>query len=115
MTANPLQEAPNWMMKPATTAKCHTTSTAPSALAFLASPQTPGLPLAPLNLLLHNIDTMMYYFDNDLYYNCAPISLPGDCKDMAKSWYASPYSSWELMSAPHTLSTQSGGRMTMHN
>ncbi len=27
---------------------------------------------------------MMYYFDTDIYYNCQPISHPGDCKDMAK-------------------------------
>ena len=36
------------------------------------------------NLLLYNINAMMYYFDTDYYYNCAPVSLPGDRKDMAK-------------------------------
>jgi hypothetical protein len=36
------------------------------------------------NLLLHDIDAMMYYFDTDINYNCQPISHPGDCKDMAK-------------------------------
>ena len=35
------------------------------------------------NLLLHNLDVMMYYFDTDIYYKNAPISLPGDLKDMA--------------------------------
>jgi hypothetical protein len=36
------------------------------------------------NLLLHDVDAMMYYFDTDIYYNCQPIFHPVDCKDMAK-------------------------------
>ena len=89
MTANPLREAPNSTMKLATTAKCRTTSSVSSALASLASPQTLGLSpdwkleAAFKNLLLHNLDAMMYYFDTDTYYKNAPISLPGDLKDMA--------------------------------
>jgi hypothetical protein len=35
------------------------------------------------NLLLHDLDAMMNYFDTDTYYKNAPVSLPGDCKDMA--------------------------------
>ena len=35
------------------------------------------------NLILHNLDAMMYYFDTDTYYKNEPISLPGDLKDMA--------------------------------
>jgi hypothetical protein len=35
------------------------------------------------NLLLHDLDAMMCYFDTDTYYKNAPVSLPGDCKDMA--------------------------------
>ncbi len=35
------------------------------------------------NLLLHDLDAMMYYFDTNTYYKNAPVSLPGDCKDMA--------------------------------
>ena len=35
------------------------------------------------NLLLHNLDAVMYYFDTDYFYNNTPVSLPGDCKDMA--------------------------------
>ena len=35
------------------------------------------------NLILHNLDVMMYYFDTDTYYKNEPISLPGDLKDMA--------------------------------
>jgi hypothetical protein len=35
------------------------------------------------NLLLHDLDVMMYYSDTDYYYNNAPVSLSGDCKDMA--------------------------------
>jgi hypothetical protein len=35
------------------------------------------------NLLLHDLDAMMYYFDTDTYYKNAPVSLLGDCKDMA--------------------------------
>ena len=35
------------------------------------------------NLLLHSLDAMMYYFDTNYFYNNAPVSLPGDCKDMA--------------------------------
>ena len=35
------------------------------------------------NLILHNLDAMMYYFDTDIYYKNEPISLPGDLKDMA--------------------------------
>jgi hypothetical protein len=35
------------------------------------------------NLLLHNLDAMMYYFDADYSYSNSPVSLPGDHKDMA--------------------------------
>ena len=35
------------------------------------------------NLILHDLDAMMYYFDTDTYYKNEPISLPGDLKDMA--------------------------------
>jgi hypothetical protein len=35
------------------------------------------------NLLLHNLDAIMYYFDTDTYYKDVPISLPGVRKDMA--------------------------------
>jgi hypothetical protein len=35
------------------------------------------------NLLLHDLDAMMYYFDTNTYYKNAPVSLAGDCKDMA--------------------------------
>jgi hypothetical protein len=35
------------------------------------------------NLILHDLDAMMYYFDTDIYYKNEPISLPGDLKDMA--------------------------------
>jgi hypothetical protein len=35
------------------------------------------------NVLLHDLDVMMYYSDTNYYYNNAPVSLPGDCKDMA--------------------------------
>jgi len=35
------------------------------------------------NLILHDLDAMMYYFDTDAYYKNEPISLPGDLKDMA--------------------------------
>ena len=91
MTATPLREAPNLTMKLATTAKFRTTSSVSSAPASLASPQTLGLSpdwkleAAFKNLLLHDLDAMMQYFDTDTYYKNAPISLPlpGDLKDMA--------------------------------
>jgi hypothetical protein len=35
------------------------------------------------NLLLHNLDAIMYSFDINTYFNNAPVSLPGDLKDMA--------------------------------
>ncbi len=35
------------------------------------------------NLILHDLDAIMYYFDTDIYYKNEPISLPGDLKDMA--------------------------------
>jgi hypothetical protein len=35
------------------------------------------------NLILHDLDTIMYYFDTDTYYKDVPISLPGVRKDMA--------------------------------
>ena len=35
------------------------------------------------NLILHDLDAIMYYFDTDTYYNDVPISLPGVRKDMA--------------------------------
>ena len=35
------------------------------------------------NLLIHDLNAMMYYFDTDYSYNNAPVSLPGDRKDMA--------------------------------
>jgi hypothetical protein len=35
------------------------------------------------NLLLHDLGVMMYYFDTNTYYTNAPVSLPGDCKDIA--------------------------------
>jgi len=35
------------------------------------------------NLILHDLDMMMYYFDTDTFYKNEPISLPGDLKDMA--------------------------------
>jgi len=38
------------------------------------------------NLLLHNLDTMMYYFDADTYYKNAHVSLPGDRKDIATTF-----------------------------
>ena len=34
------------------------------------------------NLILHDLDAMMYYFDTDTCYKNEPISLPGDLKDM---------------------------------
>ena len=34
------------------------------------------------NLLLHDIDAMLYYFDADIIHNCKPVSYPGDWKDM---------------------------------
>ena len=74
-------------MKLATTAKCRTASTVSSAPAFLDSPWTLGLSLdseaAFKNLILQDLDVMMYYFDTDTYYKNKPISLPGDLKDMA--------------------------------
>jgi hypothetical protein len=36
------------------------------------------------NLLLHDLDTIMYYFDTDTYYKNPPVSLPGDRKDMVE-------------------------------
>ena len=38
------------------------------------------------NLLLHNLDAMMYYFDADTYYKNAHVSLPGDRKDIATTF-----------------------------
>jgi hypothetical protein len=35
------------------------------------------------NLLIHALDAIMYYLDTNTYYRNAPISLPGDLKDMA--------------------------------
>jgi hypothetical protein len=35
------------------------------------------------NLILHDLDAMMYYLDTNTYYKNKPISLPGDLKDMA--------------------------------
>ena len=35
------------------------------------------------NLILHDLNVMMYYFNTDTYYKNEPISLPGDLKDMA--------------------------------
>jgi len=35
------------------------------------------------NLLLHDLNMMMYYFNTDTYYKNEPISLPGDLKNMA--------------------------------
>jgi hypothetical protein len=35
------------------------------------------------NLILHDLDAMMYYFDTNTYYKNDPISLPGDLNDMA--------------------------------
>ncbi len=35
------------------------------------------------NLLLHDLKTMMCYFDTDTYYKNATVSLPGDRKDTA--------------------------------
>ena len=81
------REAPNSMTKLATSAKCRTASTVSSAPAFLDSPWTLGLSLdsesAFKNLILQDLDVMMYYFDTDTYYKNKPISIPGDLKDMA--------------------------------
>ena len=35
------------------------------------------------NLILQDLDAMMYYFDTNTYCKNKPISLPGDLKDMA--------------------------------
>ena len=81
----PFQEAMNLMTKLATTAKCRIyrifcTSVLGLPLDSLAVTRTE---VAFKNLLLHDLDAMMYYFDTDIYYKNAPISLPGDHKDMA--------------------------------
>jgi hypothetical protein len=86
MTANPPREAPNSTTKLAKTAKWRTASTVSYAPAFLDSPWTLVLLLdeaAFKNLILQDLDVMMYYFDTDTYYKNEPISLPGDLKDMA--------------------------------
>jgi hypothetical protein len=90
MMVNPLREAPNLTTKLATTAKCRTTSTASSAPAFLASPWTLGptwtvtrTEAAFKNLLLNDLEAMIYYFGTNTYYKNAPVSLPRDPKDMA--------------------------------
>jgi len=58
----------------------------------------------------------MYCFDTDTYYKNSPVSLPRDPKDMATIFeHLTLLLVGELMPAPHELSTQSGGRMRMHD
>jgi len=67
------------------------------------------------NLILQDLDVMMYYFNTDKYYKNEPISLPGDIKDMALIFTRLTLL---LVGAeactPHIINSV-WGRMTMHD